>query len=105
MTGRNKHVYTTIIHHCTLTCSTNRLTWHNGMIPEREVWVKVGGDKGADTVKIVFQLCNVINPNSVINTCVFCVFEGKDTTTNLHVALDRYKPDFEHLSAIRWRYT
>ena len=73
MTGRNKHVYTTIIHHCTLTCSTNRLTWHNGMIPEREVWVKVGGDKGADTVKIVFQLCNVINPNSVINTCVLCI--------------------------------
>ena len=65
------------------------------MIPESEVWVKVGGDKGADTVKILFQLCNVINPNSVINTCVFCVFEGKDTTTNLHVALDHYKPEFE----------
>jgi hypothetical protein len=33
--------------------------------------VKVAGDKGADTVKLVFQICNVPNPNSVQNTCVF----------------------------------
>ena len=63
-----------------------------------------GGGKGADTVKIVFQLCNVPSPNSVQNTCVFAVFEGRDTATNLHVALDRYKPQLEHLSAMEWRY-
>ena len=84
-------------------CSNNRLTWHNGQIPESEVWVKVGGDKGADTVKVFFQLCNVPNPNSVQNTCVFTVFKGKDTTTNLHVSLDRYKPQFEHLAQSEWR--
>ena len=99
ITNMHVHVY---IH--TFTCSTNRLTWHNGQIPETEVWVKVGGDKGADTVKVIFQLCNVISPNSVQNTCVFTVFEGRDTTTNLHVALDRYKPQFEHLRATQWRY-
>ena len=87
----------------TYTCSTNRLTWHNGQIPETDIWVKVGGDKGADMVKVFFQLCNVSSPNSVQNTCVFSVFRGKDTTTNLHVALDRYKPQFEHLAATEWR--
>ena len=66
--------------------------------------MKIGGDKGADTVKVVFQLCNVISPNSVNNTCVFCVFEGKDTSTNLHVALDRYKTQVERLRTTKWRY-
>ena len=66
--------------------------------------MKIGGDKGADTVKIVFQICNVPSPNSVQNTCVFAVFEGRDTATNLHVALDRYKPQIEHLSTMEWRY-
>ena len=66
--------------------------------------MKIWGDEGADTVKIVFQICNVPSPNSVQNTCVFAVFEGRDTATNLHVALDRYKPQIEHLSTMEWRY-
>lgn len=84
--------------------SANSLTWHNGIIPESEIWLKMGGDRGSDTVKVIFQICNVAHPNSVNNTCVFCVFEGKDTTTNLHVALDRYRPQVEHLLTAEWRY-
>ena len=80
------------------------LTWHNGIIPESEIWVKVGGDRGADTVKVVFQIYNVHSPNSVQNTCVFVIFEGKDTATNLHIALDRYKSQFEQLAVMEWRY-
>ena len=80
------------------------LTWHNGIIPESEIWVKVGGDRGADTVKVVFQICNVYSPNSVQNTCVFTIFEGRDTATNLHIALDRYKSQFEQLAQTEWRY-
>ena len=95
------HPYICSCIHCTHMNSTN---WHDGQIPETEIWVKVGGDKGADTVKVIFQLCNVISPNSVQNTCVFTVFEGRDTTTNLHVALDRYKAQFECLTAMEWRY-
>ena len=79
------------------------MTWHNGLIPETEVWIKIGGDRGASTVKIFFQLCNVAEPNSVQNTCVFCVFEGRDTTTNLHIALDRYTAQLEHLVGALWR--
>ena len=80
----NVHVY-----------SSGWLTWHNGLIPESEVWVKVAGDKGADTVKLVFQICNVPSPTSVQKTCIYVVFEGRDTVSNLHVALDRYIPQFE----------
>ena len=44
--------------------STNRLTWHEGIIPSDEIWVKLGGDKGGDTMKVSFQLVNVPTPNS-----------------------------------------
>ena len=59
--------------------------------------MNVGGDKGVDTVKVFFQLCSVTNPNSVQTTYVFTAFKAKDTTTNLHVTLDHYKPQFERL--------
>lgn len=61
--------------------------------------MKVSGDKGADTVKLVFQICNVQSSNSVQNTCVFDVFEGSDTSSNLHTALDWYIPQLETLEA------
>ena len=67
------------------------------------VWVKVAGDKGADTVKLVLQICNVPSPNSVQNTGMFAVFEVRDTTSNLYVPLDRYIPQMEAMMATKWR--
>ena len=32
------------------------LLWNTG-IPENEVWVKVGGDKGGGTFKMCYQVC------------------------------------------------
>ncbi|KAL5506255.1 hypothetical protein EMCRGX_G007860 [Ephydatia muelleri] len=81
----------------------NNLTWHNGRIPETEIWVKVGGDKGGSSFKMNFQIVNTPTPNSVQNTCVFSVFEAGDSTTNLHMALDRYKPQIESLQGMKWR--
>ena len=66
--------------------SANRLTWHGGVIPEGEIWLKIGGDKGGKSVKSSFQICNTPNPNSVQNTVVFSVFQAKDTPINLHIA-------------------
>ena len=54
--------------------SSARLTWHGGFIPENEIWVKLGGDRGGGIFKATFQIVNVPNPNSVLNTCVFCCF-------------------------------
>ena len=71
--------------------SLQQLTWHDCTIPENEVWVKLGGDKGGHTFKTNFQIVNVPHPNSIHNTCVFAVFEASDSVTNLHIALDHYK--------------
>ena len=70
------------------THSVGRLTWHNGIIPQTEVWVKLGGDKGGNTTKMNFQIVNVPTPNSIHNTCVFCCFAATDSVTNLHSALE-----------------
>ncbi|KAL5488613.1 hypothetical protein EMCRGX_G017585 [Ephydatia muelleri] len=79
------------------------LTWHDGYIPASEVWLKIAGDKGGGTFKMNFQIVNVAAPNSVHNTCVFCCFEAGDSVTNLHVALDRFKDQVEHLHGMKWR--
>jgi hypothetical protein len=53
------------------------------MIPENEVWLKLGGDKREGTFKAKFQIVNVAAPNSVQNTCVFCCFAADDSITNI----------------------
>lgn len=91
--------------HCTLLCKlcrTGRLKWH-GVIPPDEVWVKIGGDKGGGSFKMNFQIVNVSSPNSPQNTCVFCCFEASDSITNLHIALDRFRPQVEQLQSMKWR--
>lgn len=84
--------------------STNRLTWHQGIIPDEELWIKIGGDKGGKSMKVFFQICNTPSPNSVHNTLVFSIFEAKDTPTNLHIALDRYSTQVDTLQELTWRY-
>ena len=65
------------------------LFWHEGIIPGDEIWIKVGGDKGGGTFKMVFQILNTRTPNSPASTCVFSIFEAPDTVTNLKVVGDR----------------
>lgn len=40
--------------------STQALTWHKGKIPSDEIWLKLGGDKGGGTFKMLFQVHTVI---------------------------------------------
>lgn len=86
-----------------LVYSNDNLTWHDGIIPEDEIWVKVGGDKGGGSFKMNFQICNVVNPNSKHNTCIFMLFMASDSVSNLHVGLDRYKEQIEQLQTQKWR--
>ena len=37
----------------------NQLTWHNSTIPEDEVWVKLGGDHGGGTFKLMLQIAEL----------------------------------------------
>ena len=89
------------VHH--LLSRVERLTWYAGVVPQDEVWVKVGGDKGGSSFKMSFQLVNTPNPNSIENTCVFTVFEAKDSTTNLQVALEKYTPQITQLQSTVWQ--
>ena len=80
-----------------------KLTWHDGLIPEGEIWMKLGGDKGGSTFKLNIQILNIQNPNSKKNTCVTAMFEASDTITNLHIALDRYSEQVSELQRLLWR--
>ena len=39
------------------------LTWHDGAIPENEIWVKVCGDPGQGSLKFSLAIVNTKNPN------------------------------------------
>ena len=101
--GEKKHAKAKTILHFPTKCRVHRLTWHDGAIPEGEIWVKLGGDKGGGSFKMSFQICNVEHPNSPSNTCAFCVFEAADTQTNLRIALDRFRDQVNNLGAMTWR--
>lgn len=83
--------------------SCGRLTWHDGLIPSDEVWIKIGGDKGGGSFKMSLQLANIAHPNSINNTFVFACFEANDSVTNLHVGLDNYKHQIEAIKALKWQ--
>ena len=83
--------------------SLGRLTWHEGVIPQSEIWVKIGGDKGGGSFKMGFQIVNLPHSNSPENTCVFCAFEAPDTPTNLQIALSGFKDQINGLQGHTWR--
>ena len=102
MTGTS-HIHNELT--CILTGCFDRLDrlTDQGIIPRGEIWVKLGGDKGGQTMKLSFQICNCIHPNSPTNTCVFVAFEATDSRCNLHVAMDRYKAQVKDLCGQTWR--
>ena len=83
--------------------SISRLTWHDGAIPEEEIWLKIGGDKGGGTFKMSFQVANIPNPNSPENTIVFSMFEAPDSYTNLSITLQPYIEQINELKTTEWR--
>ena len=63
------------------------LDFHNGNIPDVQIWVKIGGDHGGNSFKLCLQIANVKSPNSRDNTFIITMFNGKDTAENLRRAL------------------
>lgn len=86
-------------------CRLHNLTWHNNAIPEAEIWVKIGGDKGGNSFKLTFQIVNVEHPNSPHNTCILLAFQASDSYTNLKVALVSYTSQISELQKTKWRYS
>ena len=64
------------------------LTWHNGAIPEDEIWIKIGGDHGKQSLKFTMEIANTQKPNSQSNTIVIGLAEVKDTYENVKTFLD-----------------
>ena len=97
------YMYITECNTLPMALKTNRLTWHDGVIPPDEIWVKIGGDKGGNSMK-TSSITQCFKTQLRANTCIFSVFEAKDISTNLHVALDRYEDQIKHLQSTLWRY-
>ena len=79
------------------------LTWHD-TIPQQEIWLKLGGDKGHGSFKLNLQLCNVLHPNSQKNTCLLSMCMAIDSTTNLHTCLDMYREQMSELQGMKLRF-
>ncbi|XP_070551522.1 uncharacterized protein [Ptychodera flava] len=81
----------------------NKLTTHDGYIPNDQIWVKVGGDKGGGSMKSVFEICNVEFPNSVKNTVVWNLFAAADSEVNLRTAMRVNKGHVYQLDGHKWK--
>ena len=64
-----------------LTDTLDLLTWHNinNVIPEDQIWLKVGGDHGGGSFKMSLQIANIESPNSKHNTFMICMANAKDS--------------------------
>lgn len=89
--------------HTQILRSPEGLTNHGGAIPSDELWFKIGGDKGRGSFKFNIQLVNIPHPNSVKKTKLLAVFKAGDSTTNLHVALDRYREHIKEVQGMKIR--
>ena len=80
----------------------DRLTWNNG-IPKDEVWIKIGGDHGGNSFKLVLQIANVDNPNAKENTFLVCMVECRDSVENLRKILGPEREQINRLDGIIWK--
>ncbi|XP_072040956.1 uncharacterized protein [Amphiura filiformis] len=49
----------------------------------KEIWIKIGGDKGGTSTKLAFQYVNQHNSNSSAATNILAMFEACDTYSNM----------------------
>ncbi len=76
-----------ITNHVKSHIENNTFITNHPVIPNDELYIKIGGDKGGGSMKFTFQIMNVQNPNSRDNTIIFNLFEAPDTYSNIKQAL------------------
>jgi len=80
------------------------LTWHDNGIPEDEIWIKLGGDHGGGTFKLMLQVGNVKHPNSKFNTFLIAIVNTKDSADNLKkIIRDPFKKQIDELQQAEWK--
>ena len=62
-----------------LTDTLDLLAWHNNVIPEEQIWLKVGGDHGGGSFEMPLQTANIQSPNSKHNTFMIHMANAKDS--------------------------
>ena len=82
----------------------NMLTWREGTIPEDEIWIKIGGDHGKNSLKFTLQVANINKPNARNNTVVIAIAAVRDTHTNMQRFLEgKLTEDLNTLQSHFWR--
>ena len=81
---------------------SSKLTWH-GTIPTSEIWIKLGWDKGQGTMRMVYQVANISNPNVEDNTVIWSTFAAPDSYYNLEIALDVNRGQVDKLDGTKWK--
>ena len=61
----------------------------------------IGGDHGQGSMKLEFQLANLVKPNSSKKTVVFAIYEGKDTRNNLLTVLQQHADSLKELTTLK----
>ena len=64
-----------------ITDTLDLLTWHNinNVIPEDQIWLKVGGNHDGGSFKTPLQTANIQSPNSKHNTFMKHMAKSKDS--------------------------
>ena len=81
----------------------NLLTWHENSIPDDEIWIKLGGDHGGGSFKLMLQVANVKEANSKLNTFLVSIVNCKDFHYNLKKVLKPYRQQVTNLQQMEWK--
>ena len=78
------------------------LTTHDSVIPEDEIWIKIGGDHGRDSFKLCMQVANLKKPNSKNHTVMIGYAKVKDTHDNLRLIFEEFSEPISILCNEQW---
>ena len=78
------------------------ITWHDGAIPENEIWVKVGGDHGQGSLKFSLAVVNTRNPNSEDNNVLIDKACIKESRENMEIFFESVRNQLVDVSNLVW---
>ncbi len=81
------------------------LTWHDNTIPQDEIWVKLGGDHGKNSLKLTLQIANLEKPNAKRNVVVIGMAPIRDTYENLKTMINfcQLEKEIKSVESLTWK--
>ena len=65
--------------------------------------MKIGGDHGAGSFKMSYQIADVQSPNSTDNTIAFSIFEAKDYHSSIKTGLTQFQEQVKAFQSMTWK--